>query len=146
MSIANCQEHLSMISSLATFSTGPGLTHLTVTSNGHMFHHSNLPQIQGLIHISGTVQFGITTLEDCKESQTQEKHDLAVLHFFRNLDKRKDLIFWMVSDCHPVWSKRHLYVEKLKRFLPVKIFGLCGNRTACPPTKRSLENGNAFSE
>ena len=91
MSIANCQEHLSMISSLATFSTGPGLTHLTVTSNGHMFHHSNLPQIQLLIHISGTVQFGITTLEDCKaRSQTQEKLDLAVLHFLEILTREKN--------------------------------------------------------
>ena len=44
--------------------------------------------------------------------------------------KNKKLVAWMVSHC-VTSSLRELYVEELKQFIPVDVFGKCGNLT-CP--------------
>ncbi|CAH1800817.1 unnamed protein product, partial [Owenia fusiformis] len=44
------------------------------------------------------------------------------INFAANKSK---LVFWAVSNCAP-WSRRDVYVEKLIEYIPVDIFGECG--------------------
>ena len=41
--------------------------------------------------------------------------------------KKKGLVAWMVSNCHTE-GKRELYVKKLKNYVPVAVFGYCGDK------------------
>ena len=60
-----------------------------------------------------------------KESETGSRKDYSKI--FRQ--KRKGVI-WFVSHC-PTKSKREQYVEELRKYIPVDIYGDCGNFT-CP--------------
>lgn len=51
----------------------------------------------------------------------------------QNLGKSK-LVAWFVSNCE-THSERELYVEKLKQFIDVDIYGLCGSMS-CSRYKR----------
>ena len=46
------------------------------------------------------------------------------------ISKKTKLIAWFVRHCH-THSKRELYVQKLQQYIPVDIYGLCGN-LSCP--------------
>ena len=50
-------------------------------------------------------------------------------YFFKNavldMKLKKNLVFWAVSHCQ-TYSHRELYVEILKKYIPVDIFGRCG--------------------
>ena len=52
-------------------------------------------------------------------------------------EEKTGLVFWVVSHC-PTMSKREIYVKALQRFIPVDIYGRCGNMTGCPK-----QEGNA---
>ncbi len=48
---------------------------------------------------------------------------------------KQKLVAWFVSNCHS-WSKRELYVKELQKFIPVDIYGPCGN-LSCPRNKEA---------
>ncbi|KAH9498769.1 hypothetical protein Btru_005086 [Bulinus truncatus] len=56
-------------------------------------------------------------------NQKPDFHEIA-----RNKDK---LAVWLVSNCHTP-SLRKEYVEEMKKYMPVDIFGRCGNASDCP--------------
>ncbi|GFO26127.1 alpha-(1,3)-fucosyltransferase c-like [Plakobranchus ocellatus] len=43
-------------------------------------------------------------------------------------DGKSRYIAWFVSHCS-TWSKRELYVERMRKIIPVDVFGACGNLT-----------------
>ena len=61
-------------------------------------------------------------------------------YFFKNavldMKLKSNLVFWAVSHCQ-TYSQRELYVEILKKYIPVDIFGKCGP-LQCP------ENGTRW--
>ncbi|CAH1800818.1 unnamed protein product, partial [Owenia fusiformis] len=53
---------------------------------------------------------------------SDNKKTIENINFAANKSK---LVFWAVSNCAP-WSRRDVYVEKLNEYIPVDIFGECG--------------------
>lgn len=64
----------------------------------------------------------VWVLNKSDETNLQKKNQIS--------RKNKKLVAWMVSHC-VTSSLRELYVEELKQFIPVDVFGKCGNLT-CP--------------
>ncbi|GFR80013.1 alpha-(1,3)-fucosyltransferase C-like [Elysia marginata] len=46
----------------------------------------------------------------------------------RIFDGKTRQIAWFVSHCS-TWSKRELYIERMRKIIPVDVFGACGNLT-----------------
>ncbi|KAK3788504.1 hypothetical protein RRG08_053131 [Elysia crispata] len=57
-----------------------------------------------------------------------QKIKLPSLDFEKIFDGKKKQVAWFVSHCR-TWSKRELYVERMRKIIPVDIFGACGNFT-----------------
>ncbi len=49
-----------------------------------------------------------------------------------NFNNKSKLIFWFVSNCVTP-GKRELYVQELNRFIPIDIYGKCGQYSCDPP-------------
>ena len=49
------------------------------------------------------------------------------------------LVAWMVSNCHST-SKRSDYVELLQRYIPIDVYGACGNLTCLRSNSKVCEN------
>ncbi|RUS90661.1 hypothetical protein EGW08_001561, partial [Elysia chlorotica] len=63
------------------------------------------------------------------------------LDFEKIFAGKKRQVAWFVSHCD-TWSKRELYVERMRRLIPVDIFGACGNLT-CEGVEHRKENDRA---
>ena len=50
------------------------------------------------------------------------------------LDQKTKLLSWFVSHCKTE-SKREEYAAELSKYIPLDIFGYCGNKTNCDNTK-----------
>ena len=46
------------------------------------------------------------------------------------MTKKKKLMVWFVSNCKTA-SKREFFLDELKKYIPVDIFGKCGKQKAC---------------
>ncbi|XP_015781539.1 alpha-(1,3)-fucosyltransferase C [Tetranychus urticae] len=46
-------------------------------------------------------------------------------------NQRPGIVSWLVSNCHTP-SNREAYVEELSKYIPVDIYGACGNHTCLP--------------
>ena len=66
--------------------------------------------------------------------QKQFDSNIGVSHNVTNVaHKPKKLAVWMVSNCNSQ-SKRAKYVDELKKYIPIDIYGACGDKK-CPKDK-----------
>lgn len=47
-----------------------------------------------------------------------------------DIQKKPHKIVWMVSNCNPLSNRNYIY-EKLKEYIPIDVYGKCGNKS-CP--------------
>lgn len=60
------------------------------------------------------------------DDSTRRKAVLKVPSTTKNLAGKKKMIAWFVSHCNTT-SKREIYVRQLAQFVPIDIYGACGN-------------------
>ncbi|GFO26128.1 alpha-(1,3)-fucosyltransferase c-like [Plakobranchus ocellatus] len=62
----------------------------------------------------------------------------------RNFDKifdgKQKQVAWFVSHCS-TWSKREVYIKRMREIIPVDVFGACGNLTCGESPRRKAEDG-----
>ncbi|KZS01437.1 Alpha--fucosyltransferase C, partial [Daphnia magna] len=106
-----------------------------VTTMGHWFNWTMSYKLNSDIQfLYGRILPGPTapkTLEETKQI-IETTYFSSAKNYATNKTK---LVAWMVSHC-TTFSLRETYVNQLRKFIPVDIYGSCGNLT-CPHSKLS---------
>ncbi|XP_032785306.2 alpha-(1,3)-fucosyltransferase C [Daphnia magna] len=106
-----------------------------VTTMGHLFNWTMSYKLNSDIQfLYGRINPGPTapkTLEEA-EKMIETTYFPSAKNYATNKTKQ---VVWMVSHC-PTPSLRETYVNQLRKFIPVDIYGSCGNLT-CPHSKLS---------
>ena len=96
---------------------------------------STLPTLNspGFFNLTSTFRtdsdFPIQYLRLIKKKRTSKQSNFSHI-----LQPKKKLMAWFVSHCKTE-SRREDYAEELKKYIPIDIFGGCGNKTACQRNK-----------
>ena len=84
-------------------------------------------QINILAHYrrDADIQYGYGFFEPLKENRSTQQYYETGKNFAEN---KTGLVTWIVSNCKPR-SLRNQYVDELKKYIPIDIYGHCSNRS-----------------